>query len=151
MAHKRLVSIEDAREVLQNVFFNLWDKRARLEIQSLPLYLAGMARFAIYRFLANEKRRTNVLRNFRQLQGGRVADTFDLENKQLLDVLTRFTEHLPDKYRIVFIHNKLLDKPLEEVARQLGVSPRTAEAYVAKVMHIMRNHRQKLVFPLLLL
>jgi RNA polymerase sigma factor (sigma-70 family) len=150
MAHKRLVSAEDAREVLQNVFFSLWNKREKLDIQSLPLYLAGMTRFAVYRYLSNEKRRTNLLRNLQKSQGHRVADIFDLDNKQLLDILTRFTEELPDKYRIVFIHNKLLDKPLEEVARQLGVSPRTAEAYVAKVMRIMRNHRHRLVVPFLL-
>jgi FixJ family two-component response regulator len=35
----------------------------------------------------------------------------------------------------------LLDQPLDEIARELGISPRTAERYVAKLMEIMRKQR----------
>lgn len=151
IAHKRLSSAEDAKEIVQNVFFNLWQKRERVEIQSLPSYLAGMTRFAIYRFLGNEKRRGDVLKNFQQTGGQKRTDSFDHDNKQLLEILSRLTSELPEKFRIIFIHHKLLDRPLEEVAELLGVSPRTAEGYVAKVMEIMRHHRRKLSFTIFLL
>jgi RNA polymerase sigma factor (sigma-70 family) len=151
MAHKHLASAEDAKEIIQNVFFNLWQKREKLEIQSLPLYLAGMTRFAIYRFFGNEKRRSNILKNFQQTEAHKVTESFDFDNKQLLEILTQLTNELPEKYRIVFIHHKLLDRPLKEVAEFLGVSPRTAEGYVTKVMEIMRHHRRKLSFTILLL
>ncbi|WP_350340120.1 sigma factor-like helix-turn-helix DNA-binding protein [Paraflavitalea speifideaquila] len=65
----------------------------------------------------------------------------------MLDLLVRFSEDLPDNYRLVFLHHKLLDEPLETVAKQLGVSPRTAERYVSKVMSIMRHRLQKLGSP----
>lgn len=149
MAYKRLSSAEDAKEVIQNIFFNLWQKKEKLQIQSLPLYLAGMTRFAIYRFLGNEKRRTDVLKNFQQIETHKVADSFDHDNKQLLEILSRFSNELPEKFRLVFIHHKLLDRPLEEVAKLLGVSPRTAESYVTKVMEIMRHHRRDLSFAIL--
>lgn len=149
MAYKRLSSAEDAKEVIQNIFFNLWQKKEKLQIQSLPLYLAGMTRFAIYRFLGNEKRRTDVLKNFQQIETHKVADSFDHDNKQLLEILSRFSNELPEKFRLVFIHHKLLDRPLEEVAELLGVSPRTAESYVTKVMEIMRHHRRDLSFAIL--
>ena len=151
MTHKRLSSVEDAKEIVQTVFFNLWEKREKLIIQSLPLYLAGMTRFAIYRFLGNEKRRSDILRNFQQTQRHKITENFDLDNKQLLEILTQLTNKLPEKYRFVFIHHKLLDRPLEEVAEHLGVSPRTAEGYVTKVMEIMRHHRKKLSFTILML
>lgn len=151
MAHKRLSSAEDAKEVIQNVFFNLWNKRHQLEIQTLSLYLAGMTRFAVYRHLSNEKRRVEQLRSYQINKADRAAPLSDFDNRQILEILMQFTEGLPEKYRIIFIHNKLLDKPLEEVAEQLGISPRTAEAYLTKVMQIMRSHRQKLALSLLFL
>ena len=43
-----------------------------------------------------------------------------------------------------------MDQPLESVAEQLGVSPRTAERYVIKVMTIMRHHLQKLAINIFL-
>lgn len=146
IVHKRIPVAEDAKELLQNIFFTLWDKRAQLEILSLPAYLAAMARYAVYRHLAGEKRREEKLD---QLQGITVADTFDLDNKQLLEILTSLTNELPERYRLLFIQHKLLDRPLEEVAAELGISTRTAEGYVTKLMQIMRNYRHKLTVFLL--
>lgn len=151
VAHKRLSSSEDAKEVVQNVFFHLWEKRQRLEIRELPLYLAGMLRFAVYRHLANEKRRAGLIRRWGANQDRVREERFDLDHKQLLDILTQFTEGLPENYRIVFIQHKLLDRPLAEVAEQLGVSPRTAEAYVARLMRVMRQHRQQLSLAVFLI
>ncbi len=147
MAHKRLQSGEDAKEIVQNVFLTIWTKREQLSIQSLPMYLAAMTRFAVYRHLANEKRRSDQIQQL-QLSSRLTEAVFDLDNKQFLEILTQLSNSLPEKYRLVFIHHKMLDRPLEEVARELGVSPRTAEDYVTKVMAIMRQHRRKLAFSL---
>ena len=145
MAHKRLSSAEDAKEIIQNIFFTLWQKRNQLQIENLSLYLAAMTRYAVYRYLADEKRRTGLIKDFSS-GSKKTADSFDIENRQLLDILTQLTNDLPATYRIIFIHHKLMDQPLEQVAEELGVSSRTAERYVEKVMSIMRNHRNKLAF-----
>ncbi len=44
------------------------------------------------------------------------------KNKQLLDILVKYAGDLPEKFSIIFIDHKLLDKPIEEVAKRLGVS-----------------------------
>ncbi|HEY9258466.1 sigma-70 family RNA polymerase sigma factor [Chitinophaga sp.] len=144
IAHKRLGNAEDAREILQNVFFNLWNKRAQLSIQSLSQYLTGMTRYAVYRHLANESRRAAVYKSHEIAESNRKMEMFDIDNKQLLEILARYAGELPEKYSIVFLHHKLLDRPLEEVAQELGVSPRTAEGYIAKVMEVMRKQLHKL-------
>jgi RNA polymerase sigma-70 factor (ECF subfamily) len=150
IAHKRLQSGEDAKEIVQNVFFALWQKREHLEIQNLSLYLAAMTRYAIYRHVGNEKRRELLIKNFGITEEKRHTNFFDFDNKQVLDILTQFTNGLQENYRIVFIHHKMMDQPLESVAEQLGVSPRTAERYVEKVMSIMRHHLQKLAITIFL-
>lgn len=149
VVHKRIASSDDTKEIVQQVFLNLWEKRASLQIESLPVYLAAMARYATYRHWANEQRRESHLKIVHE-QKKQVTPAFDLDSKQFLDILTKFAGTLPEKYRLVFISHKLLDRPLEEVAEQLGVSPRTAEGYVSKLMEIMRNHREKIAFSLLL-
>lgn len=148
IAHKKLQSVEDAKEIVQGVFFTLWQKRENLLINDLSLYLAAMTRYAVYRHISKEKKRKDQLKKIEK--NIKPTAAFDVENKQLLELLNRFTNKLPEKYRIVFLHHKLLDKPIEEVADQLGVSPRTAEGYVSKVMALMRNHHKKVAFSLLL-
>ncbi len=148
IAHKRLQSAEDAKEVIQEVFLTIWHKRSQLNIQSLPIYLAAMTRYAVYRHLANARRRADHINNARIP----ASHSIDVENKQLLDILLRLSNELPEKHRLVFIHHKLLDRPLQEVADLLGVSVRTAEGYSAKVMEFMRRHRNQLtVSPLIFL
>lgn len=151
MAHKRLQSPQDAKEIIQEVFLTLWQKKDSLHIESLPLYLAAMVRYAIYRHLASEERRKLHLRVVHNREAKRESAALDLDNKQLLEILTKLSNELPEKYKLIFICHKLLDRPLEEVAEQLGVSPRTAERYVSRVMEIMRNHREKLAFSTVLL
>ncbi|MBS0029969.1 RNA polymerase sigma factor [Chitinophaga sp. 22321] len=140
IAHKRLRDTEAAREIIQQVFLNLWNKRERLAIASLPQYLAAMTRHAVYRYLADESRRQALYETHAGIAGieGKAVE-FDLENKQLLDILVKYAGALPEKFNLIFIQHKLLDKPLEEVAQQLGVSPRTAERYIGQVMKIMHK------------
>src|SRR6185312_3150226 len=101
------------------------------------------------RHLSNEKRRDGMVKQFGQHQAN--VMNIDIDNKYLLDLLNRFTNDLPEKYKIVFVHHKLLDRPLEEVAEKLGVSLRTAEGYVSKVMEVMRKHKRSLLSDVFLL
>lgn len=144
VAHKRLHSLEDSKEILQSVFFTLWEKREQLEILDLNLYLAAMTRHAVYKHLARQKRGKVYLLDQIDPNANAQSSTADYENKFFLQLLNKFSDSLPDKYRIVFVQHKLLDKPIDEIATQLGVSPRTVEGYVAKVMTIMRDHRRKI-------
>ena len=150
MAYKRLGNMEDAKEIVQDIFFTVWKKRHTLNIQCIPVYLAGMLRFAVYRQLSNAKRNSEMLKDLALSQANRRAECIDVDNKHLLEILTRFTESLPEKYRIVFVQHKLLDRPLEEVAEEIGVAPRTAEGYVTNVMKLVRKHRNKLAINIFL-
>lgn len=149
MAHKRLQSAQDAEEIVQQVFMTLWHKRASLSIQSLPFYLSAMVRYAVYRHFASQQRSSAHSGNLRAVSPG-TAPAFDIDNRQLIDILNKFANELPAKHRIVFLQHKLLDRPLDEVASELGVSVRTAEGYVAQVMQLMRKRRESLVMALLL-
>lgn len=142
IAHKRLRSTEDCKEIVQNVFFILWQKHSQLNIQSLPVYLSAMTRYAVYRHLDNERRKAGLMQRFRKQKED--IEFLDIDNKQLLDLLIHFSDGLPENYRLIFLHHKLKDQPLESVAEQLSVSPRTAERYVSKVLNIIRHRLQKI-------
>src|SRR5690606_42152811 len=56
VAWARLRDEYQAEEVVQTVFYRLWNKRSGIEIQDLPAYLSAMTRYAVYEHLARESR-----------------------------------------------------------------------------------------------
>lgn len=140
LAHKHLKSPQAAEEVVQDVFMTLWQKKETLSIRSLPLYLAAMTRYAVYRNLAWEQKYANTEINALQTEPGTSGELEAIDNKLLLEIIEKLSNHLPEKCRIVFVQNKLLDIPLHEVADSLHISPKTAEAHLTKALKSIRTN-----------
>jgi RNA polymerase sigma-70 factor (ECF subfamily) len=138
LAHKRLKSAEAAEEIVQNVFLTLWRKRKTLQIEALAPYLAAVTRYAVYHFLAAEKKRlaNEAVAGRRSL--GVVPAVLLIDDKQLLEIVKQQANELPERCRLVFIYNKLEDQTLPEVAQRLNISVKTAEAHLTKALRLIR-------------
>jgi len=140
LAYKHLQTSQIAEEIVQEVFLTLWEKRAILSIHSPGFYLAAMVRYAVYRHIAREKKvpiqstDQDVSLHLLSEEAARMID-----HKLLFDMVAKLSARLPEKCRMVFISNKLLDQPIQDVAEQMNISTRTAEAHLSKAMKIMRN------------
>ncbi len=139
VAHKCLKSQESAEEIVQDVFLLLWAKRCTLNIDCLASYLATMTRYSVYKFLTREKHRLAYLEYNAQCSEVFTSNTEDLENKLLLEIVTNLSNQLPEKCRLVFYHNKLKDKSLTDVAKDLNISKKTAEAHLTKALKLIRG------------
>jgi RNA polymerase sigma-70 factor (ECF subfamily) len=139
LAHKHLKSDADAREIVQEVFFVLWAERKSLSIASFPAYVAAMTRYAVYASIARKKRQIEKLKEEARSQTLSAVLSELLENKMLLEKISKLSSRLPEKCRLVFIKNKLLDQPLAQVAEDLHISPKTAEAHLTKALKIIRG------------
>jgi RNA polymerase sigma factor (sigma-70 family) len=140
IAHKHLRSDPDAREIVQEVFCTIWAKRKSLVIEFFPAYVAAMARYAVYVTLARKKRQAEKINEdtiSNQTLPAALADFF--ENKWMLERISHLSAELPEKCRLVFIKNKLLDQSLAQVAADLHISPGTAELHLTKALKIIRG------------
>jgi len=139
LAHKRLKSATAAEEVVQNVFLTIWRKRKTLKIEEPAAYLAAITRYAVYHYVAAEKRRVmkEEIAVGRQVEA--VAVEMLIDDKLLLEIVKQQANELPEKCRLVFIYNKLEDQPLPEVAERLNISVKTAEAHLTKALRLIRR------------
>ena len=150
IAHKRLKSSTDAEEIVQNVFLSLWQKKGSLDIQVLGMYLSAMTRYAVYKFLATEKRKLEIeTKASSQLYKVSQPD-MEIDHRAVMEMVHKMAQFLPDKCKMVFIHNKLLDQPLDEVAKALDISIKTAEAHITKALKIVRSRLGNSMMLLLL-
>lgn len=140
VAHKHLKSDPESREIVQEVFFTIWAKRRSLIIESFPAYVASMTRYAVYVSLARKKRQAEKISEEAIQQQTLPAALADLlENKWMLEKISALSSALPEKCRLVFIKNKLLDQSLTQVAEDLDISQKTAEAHLTKALKIIRD------------
>lgn len=138
LSHKRLKTAAASEEIVQEVFLTLWQKRKNLIIESLPQYLSAMTRYAVYRYLANEKRITGYKDLFAKQMEILSTEDNAVDSKLLLDMVKKLSNKLPEKCRLVFIYNKIEDEPLSKVANKLNISLKTAEAHLTKALRIIR-------------
>lgn len=142
IAHKLLKNTEAAEEIVQEVFLMLWQKREKLNIQCIQSYLAAMTRYAVFHYIANEKR-------YREKSIGLSHDSavaeFNLDDKILLDIIEKLSNKLPEKCRLVFQYNKLQDKSMADVAAQLNITQKTAEAHLTKALRVIRANFKQVI------
>ncbi len=134
---KYLPDEDDAREVVHNVFINLWDKRATLDAsQSLKSYL----------FTAVHNRSLNVLRDRRKFSDEDMPELSSEENVHAQMESVELEEHinaviagLPDKCREIFELNRFDGLKYGEIAEKLGISVKTVENQMSKALRILRE------------
>ena len=62
----------------------------------------------------------------------------NVDHKILLEIIAELSNKLPEKCRLVFQYNKLQDRALVDVAEQLNITQKTAEAHLTKALRVIR-------------
>jgi RNA polymerase sigma-70 factor (ECF subfamily) len=137
IAYKLLKDTDAAEEIVQEVFLTLWKKKEVLVIQNINCYLGAMTRYAVYRYLSKEKQ-FKTKENTLALINAAAITEIDVDNKILLEIITDLSNKLPEKCRLVFQYNKLQDMSLADVAEELNISQKTAEAHLTKALRMIR-------------
>ncbi len=139
IAYKLLKDTTAAEEIVQEVFLTLWKRKNTLIIQSLPQYLAAMARYSVYHYIANEKKCKLKEDNMALINAAAISE-INVDHKILLQIITELSNKLPGKCRLVFQYNKLHDQSLADVAQKLNMSQKTAEGHLTKALRIIRTN-----------
>lgn len=141
-AYSRLKDTTAAEEVVQEVFLKLWRKRASLEVQNLSAYLAAMTRYGVYKYLARESKMKEREKIWASQANSSITPFSNLEDALLLEFIKDLSTDLPEKCRLVFVKNKLEDQSLKDVAREMNISQKTAEAHITKALRFIRIQLQ---------
>lgn len=135
-----------SREIAQNVFIKIWDRRKKLDdVESLRSYLFRMTRNAVY----------DYSRSCRGITVGidDVAGSIDLsefvidedssesiDSRNLLVKVLIEMDALPEKCRRVFIMSRMLGMKNREIADSLGVSVKTVEYHISSALATLRKN-----------
>jgi len=130
--------MDEAEDLVQQVFVKIWEQRARLDIAwSLKAYLYKTVHNAALNRLRAARTRSKYLEfNAAQLENEQVPP--DHAASELNERLQKALGLLPPQCRHVFELSRFEELKYREIADQLGISIKTVETQMGKALRIMR-------------
>jgi RNA polymerase sigma-70 factor (ECF subfamily) len=142
--YKHVNSRQDAEDLTQEVFLDLWQKRKEITIQhSLFNYLYSMARYKTLRYLkvnAVKPESFELLLATLEQNMPALQDTYT--EKEILAIESSVNGEiavLPEQMKKVYQLNTEAGMSIQEIADQLLISPYTVKNHLAKVRKRLRQ------------
>lgn len=143
---KRLINLlkdeEIAKEVLQDVFMKIWEKREDLDAEkSFRSYLFQIAENRVTDLFRRAKTDRKLLDHIIHVSTELYHHTEDIINyKESNFILERAIESLPPRRKEIFKLCKIEGKTYEEVAQILDISMGTVNDHMVKALRSIRKH-----------
>jgi len=131
---------EKAKDLVQDVFFELWKKREQLTIQSsLKSYLRRAVVNRSLNYIKTQKRFDFGDDNFSaQTPDKAISAQRSLEAEDLKSAIDVAIDSLPEKCKAIFMLSRFEDLSHKEIATKLGISTKTIENQITKALKIVR-------------
>jgi RNA polymerase sigma-70 factor (ECF subfamily) len=132
-----------AEDIVHDVMISLWKRKADLEIESLQGYLATAVKFSVFKAIARDKRRRDLMAGYDK--DDRVSEIEqNLDARFLQDYLYGAVEKLPDKARLVFTYSRVEELSIAEIGKQMDLSPKAVEYHMTKALKSLRETLKKI-------
>ena len=131
-----------AEEIVQQMFYKIWEKRERLEItQSLKAYLYQCVYNESLNYLKHLKvKKVHQSYMIASSGEGEISSSKILIVKELESKIAETLKRLPEQCRTIFQMSRFENLKYREIAGQLGLSIKTVENQMGKALKIMRTH-----------
>lgn len=136
-----------AEDLVQDVFFHLWQKNASLDkAENMSSFLFTAVKNKAYEHIRADKAYKKALSGYKE---GGIQDKIDPDMSSLtqkymsLERLSSLMRHLPPKCRNVFALHKLNGLTYAEIAASEGISIKTVENHMIKALKILRTEYAK--------
>ncbi len=138
-------SPEEAEELVQDVFLNVWEHRHTLQPDgSLRGYLFTATYHAVLNFFRRHTREQRYLEYLRQHFEEAQSHLDEYLDGQELERLTDAAlARLPPKRREVFLLSRREGLTYAQIAQRQGISPKTVEAQVSEALRFLRKYLRR--------
>ncbi|MCG8696791.1 MAG: RNA polymerase sigma-70 factor [Bacteroidales bacterium] len=131
-------SEDEAQDIVQETFINVWEQKAQNIKTSLKAYLYTTVRNKAFNLHRHEevkqKHQQEVLHT-----GNEIADE-EKDNSETYTKILLTIEKLPGQCRRVFIMSRLHGLKHHEIAEDLQISVKTVKNHIGKALKILREN-----------
>jgi len=130
---------EAAREVVQEVFVNLWEKRETIDLsKQVKSYLTTSVRNRCLNHLRNNRKFSPLLLELEGLSDEAEEAGDRLVERELSEAIADAIAGLPDRCREIFLLNRNHHLRYQQIADHLQISVKTVETQMSKALQHLR-------------
>ena len=127
-------------DLAQDVFYELWKKRERIEINSsLKAYLKRAAINKALNYIRSKKIKFDSDDDEAIVNISVNSSEGKYEADELQEIINEAIDRLPEKCRIVFMMSRFEEMSYKEIAAALEISIKTVENQISKALKILKK------------
>ena len=138
-SYNHLRDKETCEEIIQDVFIDIWNRRADLQIKiSLKSYLYSCVRYKVFsEFRKNKVLRIELFENLEERINRNTPES-EILHKELKKQIKLVVDNLPDKCRRVYKLSRNEQLTHKEISEQLNISTKTVENHITNALNALR-------------
>ena len=146
-AYNYLRDTEKSKEIVHDIFLNIWQKRKELQIICLKHYLTCCTRYHVYKCLKERKASSIIyIENYNDELNIKQGNEGEI-HLAYLDLKSSIQDHLaqlPKRCREIFLLSRIEQMTNDEIATHYGISKRTVENQITHALKFLRVHFKKI-------
>lgn len=137
-AYKRVDSVDDAKDIAQEVFVQLWQRRTKTPIKQLSSYLFVAARNGVFKHFEQAHKFLSDPEAADHQPDPTHADQH-LLYKEFVQSFAQLVATLPPQQQQIFKMRFEQDMSSQEIAEALGISPKTVRNLLGRSLATLRS------------
>lgn len=150
-AYKRLPEKEKCQDIIQNVFADLWNRKAELDLQKPLAYLHTAVRFQVLKHLYKNSRNNSFNTVFEERLISPLQTDGALLEKEVRVLIELFIKALPEKRRKIFLLHYFEGLSTAKISIQLNIAQKTVQNQLTTATHALKFRLTHLFLLLFLL
>lgn len=135
---KRIKSLDVCEDLVQDLFLNLWTRRASLEIENVEAYLKTAIRYRVFSYYSRNKMNTEFIGLIEHFTDPGFQSDHKIYYTDLKKLVNAWIDTLPARQKKIFqlyLQNSLTTK---EIAQQLNISQKTVQNQINRSIGVLR-------------
>ncbi|MBO0591026.1 sigma-70 family RNA polymerase sigma factor [Cellulophaga sp. E16_2] len=124
-----------SKNIIQDVFTNLWERKSEIEIISIESFLFRAVKNHILKSYREQKFNTSEIDDTIEKL---IEETPDYSDIDFIAYLNPLLDKLPEKRREILLMNKLQEMNIEQIAEELQLSKQTVKNQLSSALSQIR-------------
>lgn len=133
-------NVEDAEEVVNDIFISIWDKQTELKEElGIKSYLFRSVKNRSLNKIRSSKTHFETMSEEIPLAGNFTTGLDQIQFKETRDKVQFFVDQLPTRCRQVFLLSRVHDLSHKEIAELMDISVKTVENQIGFALKFLRE------------